>query len=166
MLTTLHASATTIVDKIRETRRELDMIKRGVHAPSWKDVPGEMLNRAFSQAMYYTTRKYDNRGKWHSIPELIELIAAEPHPSVSWLSEVRAPGPDRKGTLSRIRRAAVRSAVVLCRIRPSSYRNSVSVSSGMILPSRRIPFAFSRLTESVLAVLAGVHSGAGGGWLG
>ena len=97
MLTTLHASATTIVDKIRETRRELDMIKRGVHAPSWKDVPGEMLNRAFSQAMYYTTRKYDNRGKWHSIPELIELIAAEPHPSVSWLSEVRAPGPDCKG---------------------------------------------------------------------
>ena len=78
MLTTLHASATTIVDKIRETRRELDMIKRGVHAPSWKDVPGEMLNRAFSQAMYYITRKYDNRGKWHSIPELIELIAAEP----------------------------------------------------------------------------------------
>ena len=119
MLTTLHASATTIVDKIRETRRELDMIKRGVHAPSWKDVPVEMLNRAFSQAMYYTTRKYDNRGKWHSIPELIELIAAEPHPSVSWLSEVRAPGPDCKGTLSRIRRAAVRSAAVLCRIRPS-----------------------------------------------
>ena len=166
MLTTLHASATTIVDKIRETRRELDMIKRGVHAPSWKDVPGEMLNRAFSQAMYYTTRKYDNRGKWHSIPELIELIAAEPHPSVSWLSEVRAPGPDCKDTLSRIRRAAVRSAAVLCRIRPSSYRNSVSVSSGMILPGRSIPFAFSRLTKSVLAVLAGVHGGAGGGWLG
>ena len=94
MLTTLHASATTIVDKIRETRRELDMIKRGVHAPSWKDVPVEMLNRAFSQAMYYITRKYDNRGKWYSIPELIDLIAAEPHPSVSWLSEVRAPGPE------------------------------------------------------------------------
>ena len=166
MLTTLHASATTIVDKIRETRRELDMIKRGVHAPSWKDVPVEMLNRAFSQAMYYITRKYDNRGKWHSIPELIDLIAAEPHPSVSWLSEVRAPDPDCQVTLSRIARAAARSAAVLCRICSSSYRNSVSVSSGIILPRRRIPFAFSRLKESVLAVLAGVYSGAGGGWLG
>ena len=140
MLTTLHASATTIVDKIRETRRELDMIKRGVHAPSWKDVPVEMLNRAFSQAMYYITRKYDNRGKWYSIPELIDLIAAEPHPSVSWLSEVRPPDPECQVSLSGTICAAVSSAAVLCRIRPSS--NSLSVSSGMILPRQTHHFRF------------------------
>ena len=56
----------------------------------WKDVPMDLINKAFRQAIDYVVRQHENRDVWHSASSLCELIEREEHPTVAWLSEAFA----------------------------------------------------------------------------
>ena len=61
----------------------------------WKDVPMDLINKAFREAIDYVVRRHENRDMWHSVSSLCELIEREQHPTVAWLSEAFADERER-----------------------------------------------------------------------
>ena len=66
----------------QKTKREIERIKRRkdvgrMSENTWKDVPMDLIQKAFLQAVDYVVRKFDNRGKWYSVGLLVSLIERE-----------------------------------------------------------------------------------------